>query len=64
MHVHLTFFFLFFLFLSLQLFQERHQSSLIRSTICQQLTLLHSERPKLYAILAFQSAIGLKEIIP
>ena len=26
------------------------------------LTLLHSERPKLYAILAFLSAIGLKEI--
>ena len=27
------------------------------------LTLLHSERPKLYAILAFLSAIGLKEKI-
>ena len=26
-----------------------------------QLTLLHSERPKLYAILAFLSAIGLRE---
>ena len=26
------------------------------------LTLLHSERPKLYSILAFLSAIGLKEI--
>ena len=27
------------------------------------LTLLHSERPKLYAILAFLSAIGLKSVI-
>ena len=29
------------------------------STFFKQLTLLHSERPKLYAILAFLSAIGL-----
>ena len=29
----------------------------------QLLTLLHSERPKLYTILAFLSAIGLKERI-
>ena len=28
------------------------------------LTLLHSERPKLYAILAFQGAIGLNLSIP
>ena len=30
---------------------------------CNYLTLLHSERPKLYAILAFLSAIGLRESV-
>ena len=30
---------------------------------CLPLTLLHSERPKLYGVLAFLSAIGLKERI-
>ena len=33
----------------------------LKAKVCLILTLLHSERPKLYTILAFLSAIGLKQ---
>ena len=38
-----------------------HSSRAVR--ICLLLTLLHSERPKLYGVLPFLSAIGLKPLI-
>ena len=43
------------------LFHSLNEEALPKSGL--QLTLLHSERPKLYAILAFLSVIGLKERI-
>ena len=34
---------------------------MLRQLILRPITLVHSERPKLYAILAFLSAVGLKQ---
>ena len=39
------------------------KTSLTFKTNMRKTTLLHSERPKLYAILAFQSAIGLTDAL-
>ena len=40
-----------------------YQTALVSAAVCEQicLTLLHSERPKLYRVLAVLSAIGLSE---
>ena len=38
-----------------------YSGQLLMERLCSSLTLLHSERPKLYTILAFLSAIGLRE---